>query len=76
MRRLVLTTLTLFAAGFSVPASAATCVSALDTQMVRFVPRTPSSGPNPLFRLISGKREAKDAPRGCHLMQRTAAPPR
>jgi hypothetical protein len=33
------------------------CLPQMDRQFVRFVPEAPSSGPNPLFRLISGSQD-------------------
>lgn len=52
--RLFLTFLILSPAA-GAPALAAGCRPALDAQMVRFMPKTPSSGPNPLFRLVGGR---------------------
>ena len=74
--RLVLTALILITAGLSGPALASPCVSALDAQMVRFVPRTPSTGPNPLFRLIANPTAPTGAAHDCRLMRRAAAPSR
>jgi hypothetical protein len=37
------------------------CLAQMDPQFVLFVPPAPSSGPNPLFRLISGSPDERSA---------------
>jgi hypothetical protein len=48
----------------------ARCGPPLDPQMVRFMPRTPSSGPNPLFRLVGGRGDARADDAHCDLIRR------
>jgi hypothetical protein len=48
----------------------ARCGPPLDPQMVRFMPRTPSSGPNPLFRLVGARVDAGPDDAHCDLIRR------